>query len=447
VSLTRVGAFAQSLGLPGISFDGRLVSFVTDTHSTDMASAGDPNSGADVFVRDMVAGTNMLVSVNYSGMASGNGASSNAVMSPNGRWVAFITTATDLLEPVMGGGSGDAPRGLYVRDLGSNTARFIGASSNSTLIVRGEAVFAPDSEWIGFATANSEIHVRSLVANAHRLVCSDCGNPALSSEARFVAFETVPTSGARQVLVRNTATGAAKLLSANINGVEGNGHSTSPRITPNGRFIAYQSTASDLVENDENRASDIFLADRVLGTRVLVSVNKAGNGAGNGPSSLPIFSADGRTLVFQSFASDLVEHDYNDTRDVFVARLSELDSDNDGMDDDFEAAYFGNLDRDGTMDFDGDGQTDAEEFRAGTNPTDNASILRVLTIGLAEGGAKSVIWSASAGRSYRVQYKEDLAANWSDLPGQVVATGSTASKSDPNAVTASHRFYRVLLAE
>jgi Bacterial TSP3 repeat len=150
-------------------------------------------------------------------------------------------------------------------------------------------------------------------------------------------------------------------------------------------------------------------------------------------------------VVFQSFADDLVEGDYNDTRDIFVARLSEPDSDNDGMDDDFEVTYFGNLSRDGSGDFDGDGQRDAEEFRAGTNPTNDASVLRVVALSLAEGGAKTIIWSAAPGRVYRVQYKEDLNANWSELAGQVIAASSTASKSDTES--AHHRFYRVVLAE
>jgi len=421
---------------------------LSSANSGDITFGPDRNSGPDVFVRDMLAGTNRLVSVHYSGLGSGNGPSSNAVMSPNGRWVVFQTTATDLLEPVFGGGAGDSPPGLYVFDLGStNTARFIGSSSNSVVVVRREAVFAPDSEWIGFETANSEIHVRHLLTNRHRFICSGCGNPSLGAQAQFVAFETIPASGPKQVLVRNTTTGVAKLLSAGRNGLEGNGHSTGPRITPNGRFIAFQSAASDLVENDGNRASDIFLADRVLGNRVLISINKAGNGSGDGPSSLPILSADGRKLVFQSFASDLVDGDYNDTRDVFVVTLSDPDSDNDGMDDDFEVTYFGNLSRDGSVDFDGDGQSDRDEFRAGTNPANDSSILSVLTLTSGAGSAKTVLWSAVPGRAYRVQYKDNLNGNWFDLPGQVIATMSTASKSDPDAGNAVRRFYRVLLAE
>jgi len=82
----------------------------------------------------------------------------------------------------------------------------------------------------------------------------------------------------------------------------------------------------------------------------------------------PVLGGDGRTVLFQSFASDLVAQDFNNNRDIFVLRLGSGDSDGDGLDDDWELAYFGTLARDGTGDFDGGGQTDLAEYRAGTNP-------------------------------------------------------------------------------
>src|SRR5206468_7498342 len=129
-------------------------------------------------------------------------------------------------------------------------------------------------------------------------------------------------------------------------------------------------------------ASDIFVRDRVSGTTILMSLNLQGTGSGNGSSTKPALGADGRTVVFQSVANDLVPRDYNDRRDVFVLRLGGGDTDEDGMDDDWEMAYFGALSRDGTGDFDGDGQTDLQEFLAGTDPTNIGSTLRVLTLSL-----------------------------------------------------------------
>jgi hypothetical protein len=114
------------------------------------------------------------------------------------------------------------------------------------------------------------------------------------------------------------------------------------------------------------------------------------------------------------------------------------------MDDDWEMAYFGTLARDGTGDFDGDGQTDLEEFRAGTDPTNSGSVLRALRLTALNGGGARLIWVATPGKTYRVQFKDELdKADWAYLPGEVLATGATSSMLD-NSAMASHRFYRVI---
>jgi hypothetical protein len=126
-----------------------------------------------------------------------------------------------------------------------------------------------------------------------------------------------------------------------------------------------------------------------------------------------------------------------------VATLSLPDSDGDGMDDDFEITYFGNLERNGAGDMDNDGHTDQEEFLAGTNPTDNTSILRVVSISAPGSTARQLVWSSTPGRTYVVQFKDSLADNWSALPGSVRASASTATATDDSSN--SHRFYRVVM--
>src|SRR5207245_10734441 len=116
-----------------------------------------------------------------------------------------------------------------------------------------------------------------------------------------------------------------------------------------------------------------------------------------------VLGPDGRTRVSQIFASDLVAVDFNDRRDVFVLKLGGIDADHDGMDDDWEMAYFGTLARDGTGDFDGDGMTDLQEFLAGTDPTNGGSVLRVMTLTSVRGVGTAILWSAVEGRAYRVQ--------------------------------------------
>jgi serine/threonine protein kinase len=100
----------------------------------------------------------------------------------------------------------------------------------------------------------------------------------------------------------------------------------------------------------------------------------------------------------------------------------------------------------GTGDLDHDGHTDSEEFRTGTNPANDASILRVLTLTSLGNGGKTILWSAAPGRTYRVQFKAGITdAEWSELPHLVTAAGTTASAADASSAGDSHRFYRVRL--
>ena len=228
-------------------------------------------------------------------------------------------------------------------------------------------------------------------------------------------------------------------------------------LSHDARFVVFASKASDLVPNDNNRATDIFVRDRFAGVTHCLSRNWSGTATGNRVSSNPILSADGRHVAFQSFASDLVPGDYNDTRDVFVVTLGGPDTDGDGMDDDWEMAYFNTLARDGSGDFDNDGASDLAEFRAGTNPANDASILRVLTLttSLAAGPnprrTTVLLWSATPGKTYRVQFKTDLDALWTTVGTDITAGSTSASLTDtiealdePNN---PHRFYRVLLVQ
>src|SRR5260370_34792861 len=94
----------------------------------------------------------------------------------------------------------------------------------------------------------------------------------------------------------------------------GNSISTSPLLTPDGRFVVFASLASNLIVNDTNGASDIFVRDRLLGTTMLVSLNRAGTGPGNSASTTPVLGPDARTAGFQRCAGDLVAGDFNARR-------------------------------------------------------------------------------------------------------------------------------------
>lgn len=250
----------------------------------------------------------------------------------------------------------------------------------------------------------------------------------------------------RQIMLLDRQTGVTNLISVNRTGTGGgNNASSSPYITPDGQFVVFASKASDLVDDDTNGVSDIFVRDRLQNVTLLVSVNGLGL-SGNNASATPVLGPDGRTVVFQSFAANLADGDYNATRDVFVLRLSAGDHDGDGLDDDWEMAYFNALARDGTGDFDGDRLSDLQEFLAGTDPTNTGSVLRVMALTQLSGGQTRLLWQATPGRLYKVQRKDNLHDSaWIEVPGMVTIAGGTASLVDDTSGSQPHRFYRLVL--
>jgi len=148
--------------------------------------------------------------------------------------------------------------------------------------------------------------------------------PAISADARLVAFESlasnlVPgdTNGVRDVFVHDRATGTTDRVSVGTDGTQGDQESRFPSISPDGRFVAFQSEASNLVDGDTDIAEDVFVRDGDTGVITRISVGPAGI-EGNDGSSRPAITPDGRFVAFESAASNLVLADLNEVADVFV---------------------------------------------------------------------------------------------------------------------------------
>lgn len=148
--------------------------------------------------------------------------------------------------------------------------------------------------------------------------------PSTSGDGRFVAFygwaaNLVPgdTNGAQDVFVHDRATGATSRVSVASSGLQGNGSSTRCAISADGRFVAFESDASNLVAGDSNGEGDVFVHDRETGMTTRVSRSWSG-GQGNESSWYPSISADGRHVAFSSNATNLVPGDTNASTDAFV---------------------------------------------------------------------------------------------------------------------------------
>jgi Tol biopolymer transport system component len=153
---------------------------------------------------------------------------------------------------------------------------------------------------------------------------SDSSAPSISADGRFVAFQSYAsdlvggdTNGTIDVFVRDRKTGTTTRISVSSADAEGNSGSFLPSTSAEGRFVAFYSDASNLVGGDTNDAFDILVRDLRNHTTRRVSTSSAGV-EGNGNSYDPAISAEGRFVAFSSDASNLVGGDTNDTTDVFV---------------------------------------------------------------------------------------------------------------------------------
>jgi Tol biopolymer transport system component len=139
-----------------------------------------------------------------------------------------------------------------------------------------------------------------------------------------VAFQSAASNlvagdnnGSDDIYVHDTVTATTTRVSLDSAGVEGNGFSSEPSISGDGRYVAFQSAASNLVAGDNNGSDDIYVHDTVTATTTRVSVDSAGT-EGNSSSSEPSISRDGRYVVFTSVANNLVAGDTNGWGDIYV---------------------------------------------------------------------------------------------------------------------------------
>jgi hypothetical protein len=335
---------------PAMSADGRFVAF--ESYASDLV-ANDTNNTIDVFVRDLKTGTTALVSVNYSGTASSRAGSTYPVISADGRFVAFQSNSVDLVTNDTGNISGD----VFIRDLKAGTTSLVSVNKTGTASGNDGAKspsISANGRFVAFTSNASDlvendnnifydVFVRDLKTGTTTLASINRagtagGNsgasenaPVLSPNGRFVAFTSyssnlvanVDDNNAEDVFVRDLKTGTTLLASVNRAGRTGNGGLLTlslsiPALNANGRFVAFTSSSSDLVANDTNGTYDVFVRDFKTGITRLASINNAGTNSGNDLSYQAVLSPDGRFIAFTSNANNLVENDTNDANDIFI---------------------------------------------------------------------------------------------------------------------------------
>ncbi len=262
-----------------VSDDGRYVAFASFARNLVV---GDTNECLDVFLRDRVTGTTTRVSVASDGAQADNPCDRPS-LSADGRYVAFESWAPNLVAD----------------DFGSYTDIFV----HDRLTSRTERVsVSSDGD-----EANADCHEATISADGQCV--------AFSSAAS--ALTPGDTNECEDIFVHDRATGKTERVSVASNGAEANGGSLGVSISADGRYVAFVSWASDLVPGDTNGIADVFVHDRTTDRTERVSVSDAGAEATGGSESASI-SRDGRYVAFDSEAANLLPDDTNDCRDVFV---------------------------------------------------------------------------------------------------------------------------------
>ncbi len=323
-----------------ISQDGRYVVF---TSAASNLVTGDTNGRTDVFLRDRVSGVTTRVSVS-SAEAQGNGDSFDPSITPDGRFVLFHSLATNLVANDTNS-CGD----VFVRDLSAGSTFRVSVSTGGAQANQDCAIGAisADGRYVAFQTEAAnlvsgdtndtwDVFLRDRVNNTTVRVSltsggaqanSDSGMASLSADGRYVAFQSAASNlvsgdlpGTYDVFVRDRTTGVTSLVSVSLGGVPAGGGQ--PVISPDGRYVAFQSS-SNLVAGDTNGKPDVFVRDRTAGTTTMVSLSSSG-AQGNGQSTsfspfvCPAISADARYVAFAASSTNLVSGDTNAKLDIFL---------------------------------------------------------------------------------------------------------------------------------
>lgn len=269
-----------------MSADGRYISF----HSGDTnLVTGDTNGVWDVFVKDMQAGTLVRASTDSAGI-EGNAGSSEPAISADGRHVAFVSYATNLVT-----GDTNADGDIFVKDL--QTGQTIRVSTSTG----GGQVSGHNFYW----------------------------PPTISADGRYVVFDSDSTSlvandtnALEDFFIKDTQTDITRRVTTSSAGVEANDDSqvddASLEVSADGRFVLFASYASNLVPGDTNAGQDVFLKDMATGDVSRISTSSLGVEGDSGGFTSDSMSADGRYITFMSDSTNLVEGETNGTISIFM---------------------------------------------------------------------------------------------------------------------------------
>lgn len=276
-----------------------------------------------------------------SGGVEGDGESHAAALSDDGRYVAFASVASNLDDLIV---DSDGVSDIFIRDRETGTTELVsvpvggvqedGSSVNPSIGSKGQLVAFESAVIIG-SESRSNIFVRDRLAGMTERITSalDGGNvngsshtPAISLDGRYVVFESVAsnlvsvddTNGFSDIYIHDRNTGKTGVITAGA--VMPNGASYSPVISNYGAFVAFSSDATNFVYGDDNGNADVFVYERSLNALTRVSIDTQGNDLG-GDAENPSISGNGRFVAFELHYVDPLTDERTGSSAIFIRDL------------------------------------------------------------------------------------------------------------------------------
>jgi hypothetical protein len=325
---------------PSISSDGQYVAF--SSFANNLVVGGTVNSHRDIFIRDMLNNQTEVISLSDSA-EWGNNSSEYPVISTDGRYVAFESSATNLVADDT-----NNVFDIYVHDRLNNTTERVSISTSGEQGDRDslKASISQNGRYVAFESTStnlvsgstgSQIFIRDRWNGTTQLASiTDTGipgngtshNPSISADGRYVVFESLSsnliandTNGQSDIFVYDRQTGLTDRVSISSGGFESNSDSFcyhQNSISADGQYVIFHSEATNLVVGDSNAVYDVFVHDRATGQTLMISASTLG-AQGDQQSWWPSISADGQVKAFASEATNLIDNDTNNSWDVFIA--------------------------------------------------------------------------------------------------------------------------------
>lgn len=380
---------------PYISANGRYVAFVS--RASNLVPGGDTNLGNDGFVHDRLTGETTLEALAWDGQQP-QGSVFSILISSDGKSVVFWTTATNVIV-----GGTPSQNAIYLRDRATGAVTPISVNSAGDLAngASSLASISQDARVIGFSS------------EADNLVSGD-------------------NNGSLDGFVHEVDSGITSRVTVASDGSEGNGTSYITDLSLDGRYVVLASSADNLVPGDTNNVSDIFVHDRQTGQTTRVSIASDGTEA-DGPSNRGQISADGRWVSIESEATNLVAGDTNGERDFFIhdrqsGETTRVSVATDGTQADGPSLWGHSLSDDGRY-------ISFESAATNLVPGDTNGFADIFMHDRVTGVTYRISIASDGTQANRPSFKSSLPAN-----GEVVAFFSTANNLVPNDGTSSDVF-------